>query len=145
MLSTKNEEFFRKQMQLLIQHVNEKPKEFSHERINQIINSLCKSIDSEKVFMEFATIFDTMHDLVFVQDMIETLTFAIASAPFYKPLRDKLFGTLPTQYAESRESLFLHLYNAWCVNPIQTVTLCLLTKKYELAYNLLNHLSDELD
>ena len=77
--------------------------------------------------------------------MIETLTFAIASAQFYKPLRDKLSGSIPTQIADSRESLFLHLYNSWCINPISTLTLCLLTRKYELAYNLLNHLTDELD
>ena len=95
--------------------------------------------------MEFATIFDQMSDLVFVQDMIETLTFAIASVNFYKPFRDKLSGAAPTQYAESREQLFLHMYNSWCVNPIATLTLCLLTKKYKLAYNLLNHLTDELD
>ena len=44
-----------------------------------------------------------MNDLVFVQDMIETLTFAIASVEFYKPFRDKLSGAAPTQQAESRE------------------------------------------
>ena len=77
--------------------------------------------------------------------MIETLTFAISSSPFYKALRGKLFGTVPTDFAKDREELFTHLFNSWCINPISTLTLCLLSQKYELAYNLLNHLSDELD
>lgn len=76
--------------------------------------------------------------------MIETLTFTIASSPFYKPLRNKLFGS-PPNYAKDKEELFLHLYNSWCINPIATLTLCLLSQKYRLAYNLLNHFSDELD
>jgi len=77
--------------------------------------------------MEFATIFLEMNDLIFVQDMIETLTFTIASSPFYKPLRNKLFGTTPTNYAKDKEELFLHLFNSWCINPIATLTLCLLS------------------
>lgn len=95
--------------------------------------------------MEFATIINPMPDLIFAYDLVETLTFAISSAPYYKSLRDKLFGTIPTEFSKSREELFIHLFNSWCINPIATLTLCLLTKKYKLAYNLLNHLSDELD
>ena len=102
-------------------------KEFNQEKINQIINCLCNSIKPEKVFMEFATIFQDMTDLIFVQDMIETLTFAISSSPFYKALRGKLFGTVPTDFAKNREELFTHLYNSWCINPISTLTLCLLS------------------
>ena len=77
--------------------------------------------------MEFSTIFLEMNDLIFVQDMIETLTFTIASSQFYKPLRNKLFGTMPTNYAKDKEELFLHLFNSWCINPIATLTLCLLS------------------
>jgi len=77
--------------------------------------------------------------------MIETLTFAIAASPFYKALRQKLFGNVATDFAEDREDLFLHLYNSWCINPIATLILCLLSQKYELAYNLLAYLTDELD
>ena len=57
--------------------------------------------------MEFATIFQKMSDLGFVQDMIETLTFAIAASPFYKALRGKLFGSVPTDFAKDKEDLFL--------------------------------------
>jgi len=95
--------------------------------------------------MEFATIFHKMQDLVFVQDMIETLTFSIASNPFYKALRCKLFGTVQTDFAKDKEDLFLHLFNSWCINPISSLILCLLSQKYELAYNLLSKMTDELD
>jgi hypothetical protein len=47
-----------------------------------------------------------MEDLSFVQDMIETLTFAIAASPFYKALRQKLFGNVKTDFARDREDLF---------------------------------------
>jgi vacuole morphology and inheritance protein 14 len=60
-------------------------------------------------------------------------------------LREKLFGTLATTFAESREDLFIHMYDSWCINPIASLILCLLSKKFELAYNLLNHISGELD
>lgn len=76
--------------------------------------------------MEFATIFHKLTDLSFVQDMIETLTFAIAAAPFYKAFRAKLFGSLPTDFAKDKEELFQHLYDAWCINPVSCLILCLL-------------------
>ena len=95
--------------------------------------------------MEFSTIFYKMTDLNFVQDMIETLTFAVATAPEYKALRGKLFGTVPTDFAKDKEDLFIHLYNSWCINPISTLTLCLLSQKYELAYNLIQRFTEELD
>jgi|TARA_B110000305_G_C19223667_1_gene531784 vacuole morphology and inheritance protein 14 len=93
--------------------------------------------------MEFSTIFQKMTDLVFIQDMIETFTFAIAASPFYKALRGKLFGTVQTDFAKDKEELFLHLYESWCLNPISTLTLCLMAQKYELAYNLLNKMINE--
>jgi hypothetical protein len=77
--------------------------------------------------------------------MIETLTFAIAASPFYKALRGKLYGTVPTDFAKDKEDLFIKLFNSWSINPISTLTLCLLSQKYELAYNLLFKLTDELD
>jgi len=95
--------------------------------------------------MEYASIFQKMTDLEFVQDMIETLTFAIAASPNYKMLRAKFFGNIPTEHAKSKEELFVHLYNSWCINSISTLTLCLLSQKYELAYNLINRLTEELD
>ena len=95
--------------------------------------------------MEFATIFHRINDLDFVYDMIETLTFGVAASPFYKILRMKLWGQMPTDFAKDKEDLFLHLFNAWCINPVSTLTICLLSQKYELAYNLIHKFTDELE
>ena len=98
-----------------------------YEKFNQITKCLCTSIKPEKVFVEFATIFHKMTDMDFVYDMIETLTFGIAASPFYKALRGKLYGSVPTDFAKDKEDLFEHLYNSWCINPISTLKLCLLS------------------
>ena len=145
MLANKDEEYFKLIMRQLITKVSINKKDFNLEKIAQIISYLSSSIIPEKIFMEFSTIFLEMNDLVFVQDMIQSLTFTIASSANYKPLRNKLFGSVPTQFVKDKEEFFQHLYNSWCINPIATLTLCLLSQKYRLAYNLLNHLSDELD
>ena len=79
-----------------------------------------------------------MTDLKFVEEMIESITFSIASHSSYKALRGKLFGTVPTDFASDREDLFLHLFNAWSINLIASLVLCIMSQKYELAYNLLN-------
>ena len=104
-----------------------------------------ESIKPEKVLMEFATIFHRINDLDFVYDMIETLTFGVAASPFYKILRMKLWGQMPTDFAKDKEDLFLHLFNSWCINPVSTLTICLLSQKYELAYNLIHKFTDELE
>jgi vacuole morphology and inheritance protein 14 len=95
--------------------------------------------------MEFASIFHGIEDLQFVQDMIETLTFTISAAPMNKAFRMKLFGQIPTDFAKDREDLFIHLFNSWCINPISTLTLCLLSQKYELAYNLISLFTEEMN
>lgn len=41
------------------------------------------------------------------------------------------------EYAETKEQLFFALFKTWSYNPVSTLTLCLLTKNYELAYRLM--------
>jgi hypothetical protein len=86
MLSKKNENYFRSNMKTLIQRFHNEKNKINHEKLNEITNCLCNSIHPERVFMEFASIFlnvkdEKEKDLLFVKDMIETLTFAIASSP----------------------------------------------------------------
>lgn len=52
---------------------------------------------------------------------------------------------MPTDFAVDSEELFKNLFDAWCINPVSTLVLCLLSGKYELAYNLIFRLMDELD
>ena len=36
---------------------------------------------------------------------------------------------------DSKEKFFITLYRTWTFNPISTLTLCLISRNYELAYN----------
>ncbi len=69
--------------------------------------------------------------------MIETLTITLAANPLYEDFRAKLRGKIPTQFVESKEVLFETLYKTWCRSPVATLTLCLISRNYELAYNLI--------
>ena len=76
-------------------------------------------------------------DLSFAQDLIETLTITLAANPMYEDFRNKLRGKEPTQFVDSKEQLFFTLYKTWCLSPVATLTLCLISRNYELAYNLI--------
>lgn len=70
--------------------------------------------------------------------MIERLTLVIVASPTYLRLRQVLTGLITqTDYAETKEQLFFALFKTWSYNPVSTLTLCLLTKNYELAYRLI--------
>ena len=106
MLSKKNETYFRQNMKTLITRFHNEKNKINHEKLNEITTCLCNSIKPERIFMEFASIFMNMTDLIFVRDMIETITFAIASSPQHKFLRGKLQGTIATDFAKDKEELF---------------------------------------
>jgi vacuole morphology and inheritance protein 14 len=76
-------------------------------------------------------------DLMFAQNLIETMTITIAANPLYEDFRAKLRGKAPTQIVPSKEVLFVTLYKTWCISPVATLTLCLISRNYELAYNLI--------
>lgn len=89
--------------------------------------------------MDFAGKLQAHHDLLFVQEMIERLTLVICASPSYIRLRHILQGylTAPLEFAETKEKLFFALFKTWSLNPVSTLTLCLLSKNYELAYRLI--------
>jgi hypothetical protein len=88
--------------------------------------------------MEFSIrINEECQDGIFISDLVQNLTMTIASSNVEKKLRKKLRGDLPTDYAKNRQDLFMTLYKTWCCNPVSTLTLCLVSKHYELAYNLI--------
>ena len=87
--------------------------------------------------MEFACKLENHPDLIFCQELIERLTLVIAASPYYKNLRGILMGKIKPEYAETKEELFFTLFKTWSYNPISTLTLCLLSRNYELAYRLI--------
>ncbi len=88
MLSTKNEKYSRKVMEQLIERFyNIRSQAKFDDKIKQVIQELTNSISQEKVFMEFAGKLDTHHDLIFVSELIERLTFVIVASNSYSRLR----------------------------------------------------------
>jgi len=50
-------------------------------------------------------------------------------------------GKIKPEYVSTKEELFFELFKTFSFNPISTLTLCLLSKNYKLAYNLLPRFS----
>ncbi|KAF0293740.1 Protein VAC14 [Amphibalanus amphitrite] len=94
-----------------------------------IIRQLCILLSAEQIFRTLATSLRSNTNLDFVSLMIRQLnTILLTSAELYE-LRTEL-RLLTTE--ESR-GLFVELYRTWCLNPIATISLCLLTQNYEHA------------
>jgi len=139
MLSAKSEKYSVKVMNQLIERFYSiRAQARFDDKIKQVIQELTNSISQEKVFMEFAGKLEAHHDLLFVSELVERLTFVIVASTSYSRLRAVLMGQTKTmEYAETKEELFFALFNTWSYNPVSTLTLCLLTKNYELAYRLM--------
>lgn len=71
--------------------------------------------------------------------MVQTLDLTLAAHPLYKDVRDVLRGDSGTP--EERRELFRTLYATWSFNPVSTLTLCLLSRQYQLAFNLIPRFS----
>ena len=88
--------------------------------------------------MEFAIRIDEeCNESQFMSILISNLTITLASSDVEKILRKKLRGEIETEHAKDRDELFTILYKTWCVNPVATLILCLMSKHYELSYNLI--------
>lgn len=123
-------------MKSLIKRFYSQQQEVNQESMNHIINMLCQEIEPEKVFMMIAQLAEDEPNLTFQWQLIETLTYGLAASDNYKVLRLKLLGKKQTKWAKNKEELFITLWKSWCYNPVSALILCLLTRNYELAYNL---------
>lgn len=97
---------------------------------------MCGQIDSKKVFSEFSVAlknFFNVENQELVPMFVEILSLILSSSPIFKDLRETLAG-INDDTEEEREELFRCLYETWVVTPVSTLTLCLLAKKYKLAY-----------
>ena len=118
----------------------------SPEKMNQVIQVLCNSIKPEKVIMEFADILNKHADLIFVKELVDTLTLTIAASQYFNQFRAKLRGKAVTDYAKDKEHLFFSMWPTWCVNPVSTLILCLMSRNYELSYRLIPRFTEiEMD
>lgn len=82
---------------------------------------------------------------MFTQDLILELTMTIASSNVEKRLRRKLRGELACEYSKNKNDLFMNLFKTWCYNPVAALILCLLSKNYQLAYNLIKRFPQQVE
>lgn len=95
-----------------------------------IIRNLSVLLDGESIYRAFATILVNTKDLDFARLMVQTLNLILLTSPELFELRGLLKQSL---YTNRGKNLFITLYQAWCHNPISTLSLCLLAQAYELA------------
>lgn len=131
LMSSKYHQFLKEIIQMLLTRF----KDVEMEYINNLIHIMCSNIDQKLVFSEFAIEIRKIDQYEFVAFMIEILDLILAGAPVYKPLRDIL--SRDNKNDEVKEEFFRTLFETWCFNPLSTLNLCFLGKKYKLAYNLL--------
>lgn len=110
--------------------------------INNLIHIMCSNIDQKLVFSEFAIEIRKFNQYKFVAFMIEILDLILAGAPIYKPLRDIL---CKEDKNEEDKEFFRTLFETWCFNPLSTLNLWFLAKKYKLAYKLLLWIGDRMN
>jgi vacuole morphology and inheritance protein 14 len=125
---------FSKLLQHIVEIFEREPELFSS-RATSFITGLCKCLDAEKVYREFADIINKKtqsSSSAFVTKFIQALCYFLLTStePSLASLR-KLLRSFA--HAPQARSFFESLFNCWCVNPVSAFSLCLLAEVYELS------------
>jgi vacuole morphology and inheritance protein 14 len=103
------------------------------ERGSFIIRHLCMLMTAEDIYRSLSEILLDYEDLRFAYTIVQTLNTILLTSSELFELRSQL-KCLKT---DESCSLFCCLYRTWCHSPVATVSLCLLTKNYKHACDLL--------
>ncbi|KAJ6221271.1 hypothetical protein RDWZM_007083 [Blomia tropicalis] len=100
-----------------------------------IICQLCTIMDGQLVYISFSEIL-LNYDRKFVRSMVHTLNTILLTSKELNQLRIEL-----KCIGRNRESirLFTFLYKTWCHSAVSVVSLCLMTKCYRHASELIMH------
>ena len=139
MMSVKEDKFLKEIVVRLLRIFHKTRDKLNINSINDIISILCANIDPQKVFKEFAISLREFDDIEFLSYMVQTLDLTLAAHPMYRDVRDVLKGEKGTP--DERRELFGTLYATWSYNPVSTITLCLLSRHYRFAFNLIPRFS----
>jgi vacuole morphology and inheritance protein 14 len=125
---------FSKLLQHIVEIFEREPELFSS-RATSFITGLCKFLDAEKVYREFADIINKKSQTctpAFLAKFIQALCYFLLTStePSLVGLR-KLLRSFA--HAPQARLFFESLFQCWCCNPVSAFSLCLLAEVYELS------------
>lgn len=109
-------------------------------RGNLVIRQLSINLGPERIYRTMAEILEREDDMEFASIMVQNLNNNLITAPQLSDMRKRLRNL----DSKDGQTLFVHLFRAWCYNAVATFSLCLLAQAYEQAYHLLQ-IFGELD
>lgn len=92
-----------------------------------------KNEKCESVFLQVAQTLPSREDKRFVCKVVITMNTMLLTSPEMRSLRDLLKAGIGNRRANAA---FRGLYDCWCHDSIATLSLCLLTRAYDLAHSL---------
>lgn len=110
-------------------------------RGNEIFCKLCGELKVDKVFLTFAKVLSETKEEDFAQKMINILTLFLLSSKETKSLRISL-KNVQRGTNQQVKAFFLMMFKTWCINPISTLVLCLISEFFELSYYLTEEMKD---
>ncbi|RWS05439.1 protein VAC14-like protein [Dinothrombium tinctorium] len=103
-----------------------------------IVRKLCVLMNAEDIYRSLSEILLDHEDVGFAYTMVQTLNKILLTSGELYDLRSQLRDLKTDESC----SLFCCLYKTWCHSPVATVALCLLTKNYKHACDLLMQFGD---
>lgn len=132
--SDSNDNYLRKFLEDFLNLLKRDPK-LLKSRANYIMRKFCASLSPERVFKVISSILNSDEDITFTRIMIQILSTNLVTAPEMVSLRKKLrSGDDPL--------FFTSLFKTWCVNPVSSITLGLISENYELVYSVIQELAN---
>ena len=111
------------------------PELINNEKVYEsILNVLLKKFNFN-ILIELEIIADVLEQIsnkIFIENMVLALT------EFLLTNNIKIFTQSFTKFdSEKKNKLFSKLYSIWSINPLSLLLLCIITEKFELAFNII--------
>ncbi|KAG7194354.1 uncharacterized protein KQ657_004566 [Scheffersomyces spartinae] len=142
-MSESNESFFKEFIKKLVAYFKTELMDktmTSNNRGEFVIRKLCFVLSSEKIYKAFSEALTNEEDMNFLKVMIDTLNRILLTTHELAHFRKKLKNLDPAKPDDL--SLFSTLFQSWSHSASSALSLCLLTSNYELAFLIIQNLSE---
>lgn len=110
-------------------------------RIEFVVRKVCTYINLSRIYQLFSVQLESWDDKDFVDAMVVTLNQILLTLTEMADLRTRLRGL--DMYKLDDWQTFSTLFQSWSHLAPLTLSLCLLTSNYELAYLIIKHISEQ--